>query len=165
MKRPFAITAVIFLLMGAATAFAANSPVCQLQGSWMGYDENGYAFWVNSVQGRSSSSGTYIVESPGAAGIFPEAVLGGTLRGVWTRTGGRTFAVTLIGLAVDSAGNTLYIAKLIATDTLSEDCNSMWIENSFEFFSPDQNPFEDEPFYATPAPGHWGYRIRVDTLE
>ena len=165
MKRLFVITGAMLLLMGAATAFATHIPVCQLQGSWIGYDENSNAYWINSIQGQSSSSGTYVLEVPGLTGIFPGAVIGATARGMWIRTGGNTFAVTVITLAVDPEGNTLGITKLIATDTLSEDCNSMWIENRAELFWPNQNPFEDEPFLVMSLAGHWGYRMRVEELE
>jgi hypothetical protein len=157
--------------MGAATAFAEKPQGCKVLGSWMGYDNVGDANWISMVMGQSSSKGTYILEAPGfdatLGGLYQDAVMGGTLRGVWKRTGPNTFAVTLIGLAVDSGGNTLYISKLSATDTfLAEDCNSMWIEGTLELFLPNQNPFDEEPFIGPfPLDPHWGYRMSVDPLD
>jgi len=150
--------------MGSATAFAEKSLECSLQGSYTGYDAyTGNLSWISMAQGQSSSNGSYILDVPGFdstfGGLYPSAVMGGTLRGVWTRTGDYTFNVTVIGLAVDSGGNSLYIGKLQALDTLAPGCNSMWIEATFEFFNPDENPNEDDPFFAMQLPGHWGYRI------
>jgi hypothetical protein len=168
MKRIFTITGVMLLLMGSATAFAENSQGCNLQGSWMAYGTSGSAEAMSMVQGQSSSHGTYVINVPGfdttLLATFPDAVMGATLRGVWTRTGGNTFADTLIGLVVDSEGNTLYIAKLNATNDLAEDCNSMWIESTLELFLPAANPFLDVPFMVLDLPGHDAYRISVDPL-
>lgn len=167
MKRLFTITGVMLLLMGSATAFAENPKGCGLLGTYMGYDQiTENASWMSTAHGQSSSKGTYILEFPGFDSSlfgFPGAVMGATLMGMWTRTDGYTFAVTVVGLGVDSLdGSTLYIGKLNATDTFkNEDCSKMWIEATLELFAPYQDPFgEDPPLYGTiPLYPHWGYRM------
>jgi len=96
--------------------------------------------------------------------MFSTAIGRSVLRGVWERIDDYTFGVTVVGLAVDNLGNTLYILKLSGIDTLSMDCESMHIHSTIEFFSGNQDPFDPAaiPFYTMYSPPHMGYRMRVD---
>ena len=134
--------------IGGATAFARPPIICNLQGVWLGYDSNGNANLMSTVNGQSFSNGTYIVHIPGFNwASLGFAGIGATGYGTWKRTGFNTFAVTFIALPVNSTnGETLAIAKVDATDTLSDNCNSMEIEATISlFYDPKANPFVDEP--------------------
>jgi hypothetical protein len=166
MKRVFAIIGALLLLFGAATAFAEKPLFCQLQGSYMGYP--GGMQWMSTANGANSMNGTYILHIPGwnwSNFVFCGESLGATAIGSWRRTGFNTFAVTLIAYGVDSSsGNTLCIAKLDTTDTLTEDCDVLEVgEATFSIFSSTQNPFVDTPYYGTiTAPSHEGFRMVAD---
>ena len=164
------IFACLMFALGPTTVVAAK-PVpdgCRLQGSWIGYNESEIAYWVSTADGQSGSAGTYRLEAPGfdmtLGGMFATATGGSVLRGMWERIDDYTFGVTVVGLAVDDVGNTLYIIKLSAIDTLSVECESMSIHSTIEFFFGNQDPFDPAatPFYTLYSPPHMGYRMRVD---
>ncbi|MCP4932990.1 MAG: hypothetical protein GY927_02020 [bacterium] len=165
-KLALLLFASVILL--APQALADKSGGCNFQGSWFGVLPTSGKIFLSTAHGRSASTGTYSLEIPGfdaTLGGFPgfeHAVKISTFRGTWERTGGNTFAFTLIAYAVDSDGITVGIGKVSGTDTLSEDCNSMYIENTTEVFYAGQDPFEDQPVFAIPPQPHWGYRMRVD---
>lgn len=161
-------TALVVGMFSWPRASVADPPKekCDIQGSWMGYDPDGLAFWVATLVGQSSSSGASMFEVPGydltLNGMFPNADKTSVARGMWKRIDGRTFGNTAVALVVDTDGNALYLWKLAAIDTVHADCNTLSIINTVEFFYPDRNPFEDAPFYTLYGYPHTGMRITVD---
>jgi len=165
MKRVFAITVAMLLLLGAATAFAEKPLFCQFQGSYMGY--SGGTHWMSTANGANSMNGTYILYIPGwnwSNFYVCGDALGATAIGSWRRTDFNTFDVTLIAYAVDSSGDTLCIAKLDTPDTLTEGCNVLEVgAGTFLIFSSTQNPFVDVPYYGTATTSaHIGFRMVLD---
>ena len=169
MKRTFYCCLLIGVVFLAASALAAEQPKagCSVQGSWMSADVNGFQSLLTDI-GESGSSGTQAVELFGA---FADPTLGGqfqggvkisTLRGVWERTGGNTFAYTQIWYSLDAAENILWIGKNSGTKTLSEDCNLMEVDSTLEFFSPTENPFGGTPFFVEELDTLNYHRMRVD---
>lgn len=168
-KKWFCIASALTVLL-LLTYIALPAPViaeekgCSFQGSWYGDPTDGIA-WIVNVQGSSQASGTSDLETPGfdptLSGYFPNAVKGTSLKGVWERIGGNTFAMSLIGLGVDEFGQTEWIAKMSGTTTLGADCNSEMLTLTVEFFESGDDPYEDEPFLVMPLPVHPGYRILV----
>jgi hypothetical protein len=145
---------------------AASRQGCQFQGTWYGFLTNGTLGWTINVQGSSSSSGINNLDYPSfdpKLGVaFPNAIRVTTLRGSWERVGGNTFAFTMLGMALDENNSTVWTGKLSGTNVLSDDCNTEYIENTLEVFLPTQDPFIDEPYFAIPLIGHYGYRAKVD---
>lgn len=169
MKRFFAITAVMLLLMGVATAFAEKPVICNFQGSWLGYDQDGNAVILSTINGQSFSNGTVVVQIPGYdLSQLNFYGIGTTGRGNWIRTGFNTFAVTFTGMAVDPEyGHTLGIVKVDTTNTLGDDCNSNEIEGTISIFlNPKANPFLDEPDWGPyPLTPHGAIRMVVTPLD
>jgi hypothetical protein len=95
---------------------------------------------------------------------FPDAVQSSKLRGVWERTGPNSYAYTLVGFTLDANGGTQYISKLTGTETLSEDCNTMLLQNTYlQIYLPDADPFSDTPIIGPLYfPDHNGYRMKID---
>jgi hypothetical protein len=159
--------ALLLTVAPAALADSKGDPGgCNFPGSWIGYGANGVAAWMSTAAGLTASSGTYTLDIPGfdatLTGMFPDAVTATTLRGTWVRTGGNTIAFTVVGLAVDAEGETVWIGKLSGTDTISDSCSSIHIRNTLEVFVAGQDPFNDSTPYVIPLPEHDGYRMRVD---
>jgi len=164
--------------LGLLTILVASGPMladddddqggqCQLQGSWMGYDAAGKAYFVATHSGTTSKSGTSMLEVPGfdltLGGMFSTATKVSVVRGVWEKTGNRTFGWTGVGLIVDSDGNTLYLLKVAAVNTFDSDCDTVLIvSNTTEMFMPFENPFEDTPFYIHYGNPHTAMRMKVD---
>jgi hypothetical protein len=122
---------------------------------------------MSTADGQSANFGTIKLELPAfdmtLFGNFPTAKKKPlTLRGVWKRTGGNTFAYTLIGFAIDENGRTVWIGKNSGYDTLTEHCNKLTVVSTLEIFLPDQDPFADQPYLAIPIPVHTAQRMRVD---
>jgi hypothetical protein len=120
--------------------------------------------------GQNSSEGAYRIQVPGfdvtLSGAFStaEKYLGGT--GIWKRTGDYTFSFAVMFVAVDSEGNSIWTGKLAGIDTLSADCDSMWIEAELEIFLPWQNPFADDSFFdPVILDPHAGYRMTLDSAS
>jgi hypothetical protein len=111
----------------------------------------------------SNSSGTitiaYPALDPTLFGAFPTAVRVSTLQGVWQRTGGKTFAYTTVGIAVDALGNTLWIGKLAGTETMQPGCGVELVTATFSVYAPNANPFEDPALMVLPQADHYGYRM------
>ena len=175
MKRLFPAFMIIILFMAASTvAFAGGNKGCKIQGSWIGFD-NSDSYWIATYHGRSASSGTSDLEfplfDPTLGGLFPETGKVSGARGVWERTGGNTFAYTLILFGIDDSTNVSWILKNSGNKTLTEDCNLMSIQSSIEVFLPGVDPFEGDPIFCIPPPtepSSWEVRMRVDppcTLE
>jgi hypothetical protein len=162
-----AATALVLGILSWPMATIADQPQpkCEIQGTWMGYDENGLVLWTATFAGKSSSSGASILEAVSDLtffGMFPDAERSNIGRGMWKKIDGRTIGNTVVGFVQDAAGNALYIWKLAAIDTIEPDCVTLSINSTIEYFYPDQNPFEDTPFYIFYSPPHTGMRMRVD---
>lgn len=160
---------------GKAPIGEGPSEGCKLLGSWVGYqNETGYAWWMSTASGQNASAGTLVLEVPGfdvtfpvgepPVATFPDAVKVTDLRGTWVRTDGNSFAYTALSIVVDANGVPQYISKLSGTETLMDECNTMFLENTaLELFLPSMDPFEDDPIIGpVPFPDHYGYRMKVD---
>lgn len=162
----FISVAVVLLLMAPIPATAGNGQGCKLNGSWIGFNETG-AWWMASPTGQNASHGITVLDVPGfdftLEGAFP-VENSSQLRGVWERTGGNTFAYTVIGFAVDSNGEALYISKLTGTETILQGCDVMFLEHTtLQIYAPDADPFSDDPILEPKYfPDHYGFRMHVD---
>jgi len=148
---------------------------CQLYGSWLGYSAaTGDAWWMSTVSGQNAAGGTVVLEVPGfditlptgdsPVQTFPDAVKSTDLRGTWKRIDSNSFAYTVLGIVVDENGVTQYISKLTGTETLLDECNTMFLENTaLQIYLPQADPFTDEAFIGPiPFPDHYGFRMKVD---
>lgn len=148
---------------------------CKLHGSWIGYDTTfGDAWWMSTASGQSATAGTLVLEVPGfdltlpagdpPTATFPNALKITDLRGTWERIDGNSFAYTVLGIVVDENGATQYISKLTGTDTLSDECNTLFIANTkLQIYLPQADPFADTPLIGPmPIPDHYGFRMKVD---
>jgi hypothetical protein len=164
MRKSIILMTAIAALCAGPTVLAADA-ACKLTGGWLGYF-GGSAGWVGVVDGVSNAYGTITIDYPALDptlyGTFPTAVRVGTLRGVWERTGGRSFAYTTLAVAVDAQGNSLWLGKLAGTETLGPDCNVELITATFYAYAPNANPYTDLPFATLPQPDHYGYRMHVE---
>jgi len=164
--RLFISVAVILLFMAPISAAAGNDEGCKLNGSWIGYSDSG-AWWMASPTGQNASHGVTVIDVPGfdftLGGAFP-VVNSSQLRGVWERTGGNTFAYTVVGFAVDGNGDAQYVSKLTGTETIMEGCDVMFLEHTtLQIYAPDADPFSDEPILDPMYfPDHYGLRMHVD---
>ncbi len=162
MNRVLPYCLFIGVVLFAASALAEDMPKngCSLQGSWMNNEI------LATYNGLSVSSGNIIEETPvlnpTLFGTFPTAVKVSSWRGMWTRTGGNTFAYTQIGYGFDAEGNLLWIGKNSGNKTLTEDCNLMTVESTLEVFLPGVNPFEGAPYFKVPLGIVYLHRMRVD---
>jgi hypothetical protein len=163
-KGLFASCAVVLvsLFLAPITASAAKpSEGCRFQGSWMGFSD-GQVYWVSTAAGQSASNGTYVLEVPGFVYALPGVTGISAARGTWVRIDDYSFTGTVVTMLVGADGSTLYLAKVSAINTLSEDCNTMTIANTIELFFGFQNPFEDDPFSVSYPDPHTGFRMPID---
>jgi hypothetical protein len=164
--RFFTLFTLILLFMAPAQVTAGNKGGCKLNGSWIGYNDSG-AWWMASPTGYNAREGTTVLDVPGfdftLEGAFP-VVNSSQLRGVWKRTGGNTFAYTVIGFGVNSDGEALYISKLTGTETIMENCDVMFLEQTtLQIYAPEADPFSDDPILdPIEFPDHYGFRMHVD---
>ena len=162
------LTVVGVLALTTPDVSYAEPNGCKLQSSWLGFFPNEPDNrWMSTADGQSANFGTIKLELPAfdmtLSGNFPTAKKKPlTLRGVWKRTSGNTFAYTLIGFAIDENGRTVWIGKNSGYDTLTEHCNKLTVVSTLEVFLPHQNPFADAAILAVPIPVHTAYRMRVD---
>jgi hypothetical protein len=158
------IFSCLLILAVSPSAFAGNSS-CSLLGGWVGYNEQG-AISLFTYDGKSESSGASDVEFPALDptlyGAFPTAVKTTSLRGEWKRTGGNTFDYTLIVLALDDTNQTVGVAKFTGDKVLEDDCTRMVVTVQMEVYSPDMNPFADDPLGVFDLGVLYGYPMRVD---
>jgi len=163
--RKLIVSLLAVAALGATPAAFSADSACKLTGAWVGYI-GGYATWVATADGVSNSAGTITIDypalDPALFGIYPAGVKVGILRGVWERTGGRSFAYTTLAVAVDATGQPVWLGKLAGTETLGPDCNVEMITATFYAYAPDADPFVDDPLYTFPQPDHYGYRMKVD---
>jgi hypothetical protein len=164
MRKTFVLMTALAAFCAAPAALAADS-ACKLAGGWLGY-YNGSASWVAVADGVSNSGGTITIDYPALEptlfGAFPTGARVGIFRGVWERTGGRSFAYTTLAVAVDAMGNALWIGKLAGTETLGPDCNVEKITATFYAYPANANPYTDIPFVVLPQADHFGYRMKVE---
>lgn len=163
----------------ATTAFAAKPPKpapapmpvveksCQLLGTWFGIaspDNPVLAGWMVSVTGQNSSHGTNNLEYPTfdpTLGIGLPAVRISTLRGVWERTGGKTFVYSFMGMGVAADNSPVWIGRVSGNITLSDDCNTEYITATMEIFDAAVSPFDGVPIMTVPLAPHYGQRVTL----
>ena len=143
MKRVLLIAVMVFV---GVVAYAAPPNSCDLQGTWIGeVDESaGGGNWLATYQGRTRTKGTLELQFLDiSANLGPpfDAERFSPTKGVWERTGRRSFVYTMVTYGVDSLGNTYYSAENTGTVELSEDCNSLTVEACIEYIAPDGTPF------------------------
>ena len=152
---------------------------CQFLGTWFGIasPENPMlAGWVVSVTGQNSSHGTNNLEYPTfdpKLGFldpaivefygFDEAVRVSTLRGVWQRTGGRTFTYSFMGMAVNENNVPVWIGRVSGDIELSEDCTTEHITAWMDVYLPSVSPFTGAAALSFPLPPHYGMRYALGT--
>ena len=162
------VTVVAVLALTTPDVSFAGPKGCKLQSSWLGFfPDEPENRWMSTADGQSANFGTIKLELPAfdmtLDGLFDTAKKKPlTLRGVWKRISGNTFAYTLIGFAIDENGHTVWIGKNSGYDTLTEDCNKLTVVSTLEVFYPDQDPFADAAILAVPIDVHTAYRMRVD---
>lgn len=183
MKRLIALACIGLGFATSAFAGAPPKPApppmpppeksCQLLGTWFGIasPENPVlSGWMVSVTGQNSSHGTNNLEYPtfdptlgflGEDYDFDDAVRVSTLRGVWTRTGGRTFTYSFMGMAVDAANVPVWIGRVSGEIALSSDCNTESITAWMDVHLPSVSPFTGAALYSFPLPPHFGQRYRL----
>ncbi len=166
-RKWLGLIASVLALAVATSGSAAdqqNDQGCSPVGSWFGFDATtNTAYWMSTFHGQTPSSGTYVLDIPGidASQFIATAARATTFRGTWQRTGGNRIAFTVISFALDEGGQTVGIAKLSGTDTLMENCNTLFIRNTLELYAPNVNPFQSQGYHIQ-LPDHYGYRMRLD---
>ncbi len=137
-KSPIlSISCVLVALALAAPAAVAQPNSCDLQGTWVGAIDGGGGF-LSSYEGRTRLSGTLDlewIEIPATIpGVFDDAVAFTQSKGVWRRSGPRSFVYTIFNYALDSDGNVVYALKTSGTKEISEDCKVAEITACLEYF-------------------------------
>jgi hypothetical protein len=147
---------------------------CSNHGTWFGVldpmeGDMTLTGWTTTVTGQSGNMGVNVIEWPDfdptlglAFPPFDQADHISNMRGLWKRTGGKTFVYSFTGFAYNDMNMPVYIAKVSGTVTLLGDCNYEHITAYMEAFAPGDNPFLAEPFFFTPLPDHWGQRAMLD---
>jgi len=165
----FLLASLLFIPL---TADAGND--CEYIGSWFGYDAGETIAWMAQSSGKSSSSGTMLLELPGFdmtfGGFFPDANKSTTtLKGTWQRTGGRTFSYATMGFATNDVGIPIWAGRLTGDLTISEDCNMLVVDNTWlSVYIVDMETDPVPIWHKTPELGpmpfepHAGYRVPLD---
>ncbi len=126
---------------------------CKLGGAWFG--ENALGPWTAVVVENTRQSGTVVIDWAGGTGEFfgicSGAVAISNGLGVWEKTGPRSFSFTGISFSIDADSNIVCTWKNSGWGELDPGCETGWLNATIEFFAPDANPFEEEPYYAIPA--------------
>jgi len=152
----------VFIVGTSALAAGKVEDDCKLIGSWIGYDAYGSAWWMTTADGQNASVGTLNLEAPGSALFLPGAAAVTELRGSWKKTGSHMYDWTVVGFSYDAASTTLNIARLSGKDTLSEDCDTLYVSDvALEVFTPDADLNTDPPIATSGFPDHEGYRIQI----
>jgi hypothetical protein len=164
----------------ATTAFAGKPPKpvptpapvadtsCQFLGTWFGIEspENPVLTgWMVSVTGQNSSHGTNNLEYPTfdpTLGVGLPAVRISTLRGLWQRTGGKTFTYSFMGMGVAADNSPVWIGRVSGNITLSDDCKTEYITAKFEVFPAGVSPFTGTPIMVKDLDPHYGKRYELD---
>lgn len=154
---------------GAASADGFKKG-CSIQGTWFGvnnFEDKQLTGWSVTASGKSQRHGINVLEYPTFdatfSGMFPTAHDASANRGVWKRTGKNTFTYSFMTVVVDVNNYHLYTMRTTGEAVLGDKCMTETITATFDFFYPDDNPFEDGPFYSvTPLDPHLGYRFTLD---
>ena len=151
------------MFAGAISAGDGPNSNCKFLGSWIGHYEDGPAWWMSTVDGQNASHGTFNLEIPESVLFFAGAIGVTEFRGEWKKVGKRTYDWTVIGLPYDETATTLALVKVSGTDTIGENCDTLYATDIFmEVFPPDADPYVDDPVQTSPFPPHDGYRVKVD---
>jgi len=151
---------------GVATAGEGGKD-CSPLGTWLQVnpDTHVLAGFLSTSDGQSRNEGTITLENPGFGltlfGLFPDAVAGSGDRGVWKRTGGKTFKYSLMGTAVDSSSAIVWIRKISGTITMFDDCKMEKITAVMAVYLPTDNPFEGTPLYEFDLGDLYAYRFTL----
>lgn len=162
--RPTAVS-ILIACFGLCGVAAARD--CSPLGTWLQVnpDTHVLAGFLSTSDGQSSNEGTITLENPGFGmtlyGLFPDAVAGSGDRGVWKRTGGKTFKYSLMGTAVDSSGAIVWIRRISGAITLFEDCKMEKITAVMAVYLPTDNPFEGTPLYEFDLGDLYAYRFTL----
>ncbi len=165
-----AIFALGLAIPGAAIA-GGGGKNCSIQGTWFGvnnFDDLMPSGWVVTATGRSNDHGVNVLEFPTYdltfGGLFSQAVEGSANRGVWRRTGGRTFDYSFTTMVVDANRDIVYMTRVKGTSTLGADCMSETITAYMEVFLAGDSIFDENaiPILAFPLPTHYGYRYTLE---
>lgn len=167
-----------FLLLGFAfpgIALAGGEDKgCSNYGTWFGVvdpptGDMTLVGWTTTVTGQSANKGVNAIEWPDfdptlglAFPPFSDAHHINNMRGVWERTGGKTFVYSFTGFAYDEFNVRVYIAKVSGDVTMSDDCQFEYITAYLEVFAPGDNPFLAMPIFETPLAPHWGQRAKLN---
>ena len=169
MKFSTRLVLATLILMFAAPVLAGKGARadCKLLGSWIGYDAGGSAWWMSTADGQNASRGTLNLEVPGSVLFFsPPATSVTELRGVWEKTGKKTYDWTVVGFPYDEVAATVVLAKLSGKDTVSEDCNTLYVTDVvMEVFEADADLNSDTPISIETFLPHEGHRIMLDLPE
>lgn len=174
MKKQFlyVLAGALALTWAAPAVAGGQAQDCKLIGSWIGYDADGAA-WMSTASGQNADHGTFVLQVPGfdprlEVGpdeyLFPDAVATGIMQGVFEKLGGKNYVYSVLAIASNSGGETVWLGKITGTDMLLEGCDALWAEQiTLSVFAPDADPFSDEPLFPPiPLPDHYGYRMHVD---
>jgi hypothetical protein len=161
-----------FTVPGTALA-GHHEKTCSNMGTWFGvldplHGDMTLTGWTTTVTGQSGKMGVNVLEWPDfdpTLGLnfppFSDAHHINNMRGVWKRTGGRTFDYSFSGFAYNESNERVYIAKVSGSVTLLGNCDYEAISAYFEAFAPGDNQFLAEPIFETPLPNHWGQRAKL----
>lgn len=161
-----AILLASFGAAGVATAGEGGKD-CSPIGTWAQVNPGTHvlAGFLATAEGQSSDAGTLTIENPGFSlsfyGLFPNAVKGSTDRGVWKRTGGKTFEYSVIGTAVDSSAAIVWIRKISGAITVLDDCKTEKITAVMAVYLPTDNPFEGTPLFEFDFGDLYAYRVTL----
>jgi hypothetical protein len=160
------LAACLFGASGMATA-AGTGNDCSPLGTWLEVKPGTHelAGFLSTVIGQSNNQGTMIVENPGfgaaLGGLFPGSVDGSQDRGVWERTGGRTFKYTLVGTHVDSSGVIVWIRKFNGTITMTDNCKTEKITAVMAVYQGTDDPFEGTPMFEVDLGDLYAHRLTL----
>jgi hypothetical protein len=160
-----AVAAGLLAFSGLAWADGADhAKGCRLEGVFVSFNSSGDPVWTAGYTPLTASSGMTDAAFVGLdhtfGGWFPDAVRDTGLKGMWTRTGSNTFAVTLLSIAADAAGAPQYSVKFTGTYTLSGKCDKLHIELTGGIYLLGMNPLVDEPVLTFPLE-EYAYAIKA----
>lgn len=157
-----------FAIPGAALAGDKGNG-CSNFGTWFGVTDVGdttLTGWMANIMGKSADEGTNDLEYPifdvTLDNNFENAVTLSSMRGIWRRTGGKTFDYKFTGYAVDEFGAPVYIATVRGEVTLLEGCRYEYITATMDVFLPFMSPFHDDPFMSFPLDPLIAYKMAFD---
>jgi hypothetical protein len=167
MKTLVRLALVLLIAFLTPLAVADEDRNCSILGSWMGLDAHGWS-WQIQFNGPNARGGTVILNlldyDTTLGGFFPTAV-GPPVHapiGIWQRVGRDTYDVLGAVFASDDLGNTLYVAKITARDTVV-DCDLLLIQDTFiQFFGPFDDVYQDTPWHTETQDDHYLQRVVFD---